>query len=170
MTWPEIGTHASDTERHEATPRSGRERMMQNKSVDQAGGEQVDRTTARLRKLAALQGFVTEAQIEEVAADFRRTRPGPENIEVENIRINSFVKGEGSPVYERRLRRMIVSAPAAPVRRSDLGVPEYGRQGAAAVPRRRARIRDADGVCAGEAVRHGVPFTARPRKPLPHRR
>lgn len=42
--------------------------MMQNKTFDQAGGEQVDRTTARLRKLAALQGFVTEAQIEEVAA------------------------------------------------------------------------------------------------------
>jgi RNA polymerase primary sigma factor len=82
--------------------------MMPNKTVDQDSGEQVDRTTARLRKLAALQGFVTEAQIEEVAATSAERTRVQKILELENIRINSFVKEKDSPVYERRLRRMIV--------------------------------------------------------------
>ncbi len=48
------------------------QRMIKKKdSVEQALSEETlvtDRTTQRLRKLAALQGFVTEAQIEEVAS------------------------------------------------------------------------------------------------------
>ena len=82
--------------------------MMPKKTFDQAGGEQVDRTTARLRKLAALQGFVTEAQIEEVAQTSAERTRVQKILELENIRINSFVKEKESPVYERRLRRMIV--------------------------------------------------------------
>jgi RNA polymerase primary sigma factor len=82
--------------------------MMPKNSVDNQGGEQVDRTTARLRKLAALQGFVTEAQIEEVAQTSAERARVQKILELENIRINSFVKEKDSPVYERRLRRMIV--------------------------------------------------------------
>jgi hypothetical protein len=41
--------------------------MTRNKEQEPMEEKKVDRTTARLRKLAALQGFVTEAQIEEVA-------------------------------------------------------------------------------------------------------
>ncbi|MGA2506496.1 MAG: sigma-70 family RNA polymerase sigma factor [Chitinispirillaceae bacterium] len=66
----------------------------------------VDRTTARLRKLAALQGFATEAQIEEVAQTPVERARVHKILEQENIRINSFVKEKESPLYERRVRRM----------------------------------------------------------------
>ncbi len=82
--------------------------MISKKTVDRQGGEQVDRTTARLRKLATLQGFVTEAQVEEVAQTSAERARVQTILERENIRINSFVKEKDSPVYERRLRRMIV--------------------------------------------------------------
>ncbi|MBN2188329.1 MAG: sigma-70 family RNA polymerase sigma factor [Chitinispirillaceae bacterium] len=66
----------------------------------------LDRITARLRKLAALQGFATEAQIEEVAQTPGERERVRKVLERENIRINSFVKWKDLPLYERRLRRM----------------------------------------------------------------
>lgn len=66
----------------------------------------VDRTTQRLRKLAALQGFVTEAQIEEVASTPQERERVQQILARENITINAFVK-EKEPLYERRTRRLI---------------------------------------------------------------
>ena len=66
----------------------------------------LDRMTARLRKLAALQGFATEAQIEEVAQTPVERERVRQILEQENIRINSFVKWKDLPLYERRVRRM----------------------------------------------------------------
>jgi len=66
----------------------------------------VDRTTQRLRKLAALQGFVTEAQIEEVASTPQERERVQQILTRENIAINAFVK-EKVPLYERRTRRLI---------------------------------------------------------------
>jgi RNA polymerase primary sigma factor len=69
----------------------------------------VDRTTERLRKLAALQGFVTEAQIEEVAQTSTERDRIQKILEQESIVVNSFVKEKAAPLYERRLRRMIAT-------------------------------------------------------------
>ena len=66
----------------------------------------VDRTTLRLRKLAALQGFVTEAQIEEVATTPQERERVQRILVDEKITINTFVK-EKIPLYERRTRRII---------------------------------------------------------------
>lgn len=66
----------------------------------------VDRTTQRLKKLAALQGFVTEAQIEEVASSPQERERVQQILTRENITINAFVK-EKEPLYERRTRRLI---------------------------------------------------------------
>ncbi len=68
----------------------------------------VDRTTQRLRKLAALQGFVTEAQIEEVASTPQERERVQQILARENIAINAFVK-EKEPLYERRTRRLIAA-------------------------------------------------------------
>ena len=68
----------------------------------------VDRTTQRLRKLAALQGFVTEAQIEEVASTPQERERVQQILSRENITINAFVK-EKEPLYERRTRRLIAA-------------------------------------------------------------
>jgi RNA polymerase primary sigma factor len=65
-----------------------------------------DRTTVRLKKLAALQGFVTEAQIEEVASTPQERERVQQILVNENITINTFVK-EKVPLYERRTRRII---------------------------------------------------------------
>ncbi|MBN1602170.1 MAG: sigma-70 family RNA polymerase sigma factor [Chitinispirillaceae bacterium] len=65
-----------------------------------------DRTTQRLRKLAALQGFVTEAQIEEVASTPQERERVQQICINEKIQINTFVK-EKEPLYERRTRRVI---------------------------------------------------------------
>lgn len=65
-----------------------------------------DRTTQRLRKLAALQGFVTEAQIEEVASTPQERERVQLFLTHENITINAFVK-EKIPLYERRTRKLI---------------------------------------------------------------
>lgn len=65
-----------------------------------------DRTTTKLRKLAALQGFVTEAQIEEVASTTLERERVQEIIAREKITINTFVK-EKVPLYERRNRRTV---------------------------------------------------------------
>jgi RNA polymerase primary sigma factor len=83
--------------------------MIKKKEPDQQGTEQADRTTARLRKLAALQGFVTEAQIEDVAQTQGERARVQKILEQENIKINSFVKEKASPLYERRLRRMVAA-------------------------------------------------------------
>ena len=66
----------------------------------------VDRTTLRLKKLAALQGFVTEAQIEEVASTPQERDRVQQILAQENITINTFVK-EKVPLYERRTRRVV---------------------------------------------------------------
>jgi RNA polymerase primary sigma factor len=66
----------------------------------------LDPMTTRLRKLAALQGFATEAQIEEVAQTPVERERVRKILEQENIRINSFVKWKDLPLYERRVRRM----------------------------------------------------------------
>ncbi|MBN1309382.1 MAG: sigma-70 family RNA polymerase sigma factor [Chitinispirillaceae bacterium] len=65
-----------------------------------------DRTAMRLKKLAALQGFVTEAQIEEVASTPQERERVQQILTSENITINTFVK-EKVPLYERRTRRII---------------------------------------------------------------
>lgn len=67
-----------------------------------------DRTTQRLKKLASLQGFVTEAQIEEVASTIQERERVQQILSRENILINTFVK-EKEPLYERRNRRMIAA-------------------------------------------------------------
>jgi RNA polymerase primary sigma factor len=81
------------------------------KKKEQEAGEvkQVDRTTARLRKLAALQGFVTEAQIEEVAQTSTERERIQKILAEENITVNTFVKEKAAPLYERRIRRMIAT-------------------------------------------------------------
>jgi RNA polymerase primary sigma factor len=66
----------------------------------------VDRTTSRLKKLANLQGFVTEAQIEEVASTPQERERVQQILASENITINTFVK-EKVPLYERRTRRVV---------------------------------------------------------------
>jgi RNA polymerase primary sigma factor len=71
--------------------------------------KKVDRTTARLRKLAALQGFVTEAQIEEVAQTSTERDRIQKILAEENITVNTFVKEKAAPLYERRIRRMIAT-------------------------------------------------------------
>lgn len=68
----------------------------------------VDRTTQRLKKLAALQGFVTEAQIEEVASTPQERERVQQILVRENITINTFVK-EKEPLYERRTRKLIAA-------------------------------------------------------------
>ena len=79
--------------------------MIRKKEQEQAP----DRTTIRLRKLAALQGFATEAQIEEVAQTPVERARVQKILEREAIKINSFVKEKESPLYERRIRRMVAA-------------------------------------------------------------
>jgi RNA polymerase primary sigma factor len=79
--------------------------MIRKKEQEQAP----DRTTIRLRKLAALQGFATEAQIEEVAQTHVERARVQKILEREAIKINSFVKEKESPLYERRIRRMVAA-------------------------------------------------------------
>jgi RNA polymerase primary sigma factor len=83
--------------------------MTRNKELESMGEEKVDRTTARLRKLAALQGFVTEAQIEEVAQTSTERERIQKILTDENITVNTFVKEKAAPLYERRIRRMIAT-------------------------------------------------------------
>ena len=83
--------------------------MTRNKEQESIGKERVDRTTARLRKLAALQGFVTEAQIEEVAQTSTERERIQKILSDENITVNTFVKEKAAPLYERRIRRMIAT-------------------------------------------------------------
>jgi RNA polymerase primary sigma factor len=66
-----------------------------------------DRIIDRLKKISALQGFVTEAQIDELA-----TAPEiRERIEValnrENISVNTLVSKIKTPIIDRRIRRVI---------------------------------------------------------------
>jgi len=65
-----------------------------------------DKVTLRLRKLATLQGFVTEAQIEDVAASSTELERVREILEREDITINSFVKEKSAPLYERGTKRV----------------------------------------------------------------
>ncbi|MDG5813930.1 sigma-70 family RNA polymerase sigma factor [Chitinispirillales bacterium ANBcel5] len=63
-----------------------------------------DKKTLRLRKLAALQGFVTEAQIEDVASGPKDIEDIKQILSLEKIQINTFVKNKATPLYERRIR------------------------------------------------------------------
>jgi RNA polymerase primary sigma factor len=83
--------------------------MTRNKEQEPMEEKKVDRTTARLRKLAALQGFVTEAQIEEVAQTSTERDRIQKILAEENITVNTFVKEKAAPLYERRIRRMIAT-------------------------------------------------------------
>jgi RNA polymerase primary sigma factor len=83
--------------------------MTRNKEQEPTEEKKVDRTTARLRKLAALQGFVTEAQIEEVAQTSTERDRIQKILTDENITVNTFVKEKAAPLYERRIRRMIAT-------------------------------------------------------------
>ncbi|MBN1127716.1 MAG: sigma-70 family RNA polymerase sigma factor [Chitinispirillaceae bacterium] len=83
--------------------------MIKKKEQGPQEKKQVDRTTERLRKLAALQGFVTEAQIEEVAQTSTERDRIQKILEQESIVVNTFVKEKAAPLYERRLRRMIAT-------------------------------------------------------------
>jgi RNA polymerase primary sigma factor len=65
-----------------------------------------DRLQERLRKLAELQGFATEEQIEEVAQTPDDVVRAQSFLEREKIGINSFVKQQEVPLYTRRLRRL----------------------------------------------------------------
>ena len=84
--------------------------MIRKKSPEKQSDEKpvADRITQRLRKLATLQGFVTEAQIEEVVSSHQDREKVQKILESENITINTFVK-EKTPLYERRTRRIIPS-------------------------------------------------------------
>jgi RNA polymerase primary sigma factor len=77
---------------------------------DEAPLPPIDRTTTRLRKLAALQGFVTEAQIEEVTQTPHERARIQKILEQENIAVNTFVKEKAAPLYERRMRRMVATS------------------------------------------------------------
>ena len=63
-----------------------------------------EKVKARLKKLAALQGFVTEAQIEEVASSPEDRESALEVIEQENIGINTLVPEKTAISTERRRR------------------------------------------------------------------
>ncbi len=73
-----------------------------------------DKLTLRLRKFAALQGFVTEAQIEEVATTPEDLERVKEILEKENITLNSFVKEKAAPLYERKVRKALSAARKPP--------------------------------------------------------
>ncbi|MBN2035849.1 MAG: sigma-70 family RNA polymerase sigma factor [Chitinispirillaceae bacterium] len=83
--------------------------MIRKKEQNSHDTIQTDRTTARLRKLAALQGFVTEAQIEEVAQTTGERERIQKILAQENITVNTFVKEKAAPLYERRMRRMVAT-------------------------------------------------------------
>ncbi|KMQ51041.1 RNA polymerase sigma factor RpoD [Chitinispirillum alkaliphilum] len=68
-----------------------------------------DKKILRLRKLAALQGFVTEAQVEDISSSPFDTEKIKKTLTEEDIPINSFVKEKPSPLYERKSRRTISS-------------------------------------------------------------
>jgi|WetSurMetagenome_2_1015567.scaffolds.fasta_scaffold00462_4 RNA polymerase primary sigma factor len=74
-----------------------------------------DKITARLRKLAQLQGFVTPDQIEELAPTIEERDRIENIIERENISINALVSEKKETPIERRPHRII------PVRR----IPRY---------------------------------------------
>ena len=67
----------------------------------------IDKAIDRLKKLSSLQGFVTEAQIDELVT----TAEGREHVESalsqEHITINTLVTENKTPVLERRTRRFI---------------------------------------------------------------
>ncbi len=66
-----------------------------------------DKKTQRLKKLATLQGFVTEAQIQDVASSVTDAQKIEETLKAKNITINTFVKEKSSPLYERKMRRTV---------------------------------------------------------------
>ncbi|MBD3422335.1 MAG: sigma-70 family RNA polymerase sigma factor [Chitinivibrionales bacterium] len=61
----------------------------------------------RLKKLAGLQGFVTEAQVDELVSSEDQRQNVVDRIEQSGISINKYVSPAKSPVYERRAKRLI---------------------------------------------------------------
>ncbi len=76
----------------------------------------VEKKTRRLKKLAELQGFVTEVQIRELAESNEEREQLTNLLVAENVTINAFVRDRRSLAAERRANR------ASVVRR---GVPRY---------------------------------------------
>jgi len=72
--------------------------MTQNKESDLSGGKAM----RRLRKLANLQGFVTEAQIEEAAGPGAELARVTDILKQENIAVNTFVREKSGPLQERK--------------------------------------------------------------------
>ena len=78
-----------------------------------------DRVARRLRKLANLQGFVTEAQIEEAAGSNAELERVMDILKRENIAVNTFVKEKSSPLYERKTAQPAAAPPASAPRHTD---------------------------------------------------
>ena len=75
-----------------------------------------DKVARRLRKLANLQGFVTEAQIEEAAGSNAELERVMDILKRENIAVNTFVKEKSGPLYERKPAQP-AAAPQTPAQR-----------------------------------------------------
>jgi RNA polymerase primary sigma factor len=67
----------------------------------------IEKITARLKKLALLQGFVTPTQIEELAPTLEERDRVEEILDREGISINALVADKKAPILERRPRRII---------------------------------------------------------------
>jgi RNA polymerase primary sigma factor len=67
----------------------------------------IDKISARLRKLAQLQGFVTPDQIEELAPTIEERDKIESVLERESISINALVSEKKEPPVDRRPRRVI---------------------------------------------------------------
>ncbi len=67
----------------------------------------VEKTVERLKKISSLQGFVTEAQIEEVAPDPVLREQVESALGDANITINTLVSKTKPPILDRRFRRII---------------------------------------------------------------
>jgi RNA polymerase primary sigma factor len=67
----------------------------------------VERIIDRLKKLSALQGFVTEAQVEELATTPEVREKIESALTGANISINTLVSKAKTPIFDRKLRRVI---------------------------------------------------------------
>jgi RNA polymerase primary sigma factor len=65
------------------------------------------KAAGHLKKFAAVQGFVTVDQIEEVAPTFEERERIEEFLEKENISINALVSEKKEPLLDRRSRRLV---------------------------------------------------------------
>ncbi|MDR2577278.1 MAG: sigma-70 family RNA polymerase sigma factor [Chitinispirillales bacterium] len=80
--------------------------MTKKEKKNVADNPPADRAVSRLRKLANLQGFVTEAQIKDAAADVDDIGRIKGILEREDITVNIFVRERTATLYERKSRRL----------------------------------------------------------------